>query len=54
MRLFRFQHPGSRVSHLLPREPIAIVKPSLEDWVDRKASMPDCKNVKKIAAILSM
>ena len=54
MRLFRFQHPGSRVSHLLPREPIAIVKPILENRADRKASMSDCKNVKKIAAILSM
>ena len=33
--------------------PIAIVKPILEVWVERKASMPDCKNVKKIAAILT-
>ena len=30
----------------------AIVKPSLEDGAYRKAGMPDCKNVKKIAAIL--
>ena len=32
----------------------AIVKPSLEDGAYCKAGMPDCKNVKKIAAILSM
>ena len=54
MRLFRFQHPGPRGGHLLPREPIAIVKPELENRADIKASMSDCKNVKKIAAILSM
>ena len=33
---------------------IAIVKPMLEDRAYRKAGMPDCKNVKKIAAILSI
>ena len=32
----------------------AIVKPILEDRAESKASMPDCKNVKKIATILSM
>ena len=32
----------------------AIVKPNLEDRDDRKASMPDYQNVKKIEAILSM
>ena len=32
----------------------AIVKPSLEDGAYCKASMSDCKNVNKIASILSM
>ena len=31
-----------------------IMKPILENRADRKASMSDCKDVKKIAAILSM
>ena len=35
-------------------EPIAIVKPILENWAYRKASMPEYQNVKKIEAILSM
>ena len=52
MRLFRFQHPSG--GHLLPHEPIAIVKPILENRANSKVSMSDCKNVKKIAAILSM
>ena len=47
---FRGQH--HRGGHLHPVS--AIVKPMLEDRDDCKASMPDCKNVKKIAAILSM
>ena len=48
--LFRGQH--HRGGHLHPVS--AIVKPMLEDPDGCKASMPDCKNVKKIAAILSM
>ena len=40
--------------HLLLHEPISIVKPILENWIYRKASMPNCKNVKKFEAILSM
>ena len=31
----------------------AIMKPILEDRAYRKASMPDCKNVKAIAATLT-
>ena len=50
MRLFRFQHP--RGGHLLPHEPIAIVKPILENQAYCKAGMPNYQNVeKKIAAI---
>ena len=50
MRLFRFQ--GSRGGHLLPHDPIALVKPSLKDRAYCMAGMPDYQNVeKKIAAI---
>ena len=52
MCLVRFQ--PSRRGHLLPHEPIAIVKPILKDRAYRKASMPDYQNIKKIEAILSM
>ena len=52
MRLFRFQHP--RGGHLLPHEPITIVKPILKDRAYCKASMPDYQNLRKIEAILSM
>ena len=52
MCLFRFQH--SRGGHLLPHDPITIVKLILEDWAYRKASIPDYNNVEKIEAIMSM
>ena len=51
MCLFRFQHP--RASHLLPHEPITIVKPILENRDDHKASIPDYQNVETIAPILT-
>ena len=51
MRLFRFQHPGPRDGHLLPHEPIAIVKPIVVNQAYRKAGMPDYWNVEKSPAI---
>ena len=53
MRLFRFQHPGPRDGHLLPHEPIAIVKPIVVNQAYRKAGMPDYWNVEKSPAILT-
>ena len=52
MRLFRFQHARGAAATFFPMS--AIVKPILLNRADSRASVSNCKNVKKIAAILSM